>query len=210
MPTSPGPLLQALDALWQRIRADHPELPHAQLAVTPNPPRGDHGPERWRWVDEETISGIVVSAETLKQGPEAVLMCLRHEAAHVLSWRRGVKDTTMYGRYHNQNFLIMAEELGLTWPPGTERESGRGYAAVEMTPETLTRHTSDIAKLSETIPLVLPRLMEPVSSASSRRVSRLTMQCGCKPARKMMMSRTIAELGPVVCGVCKEEFKASE
>ncbi|MFF3312476.1 hypothetical protein [Streptomyces sp. NPDC002952] len=207
MPTSPGPLLQALDALWQRIRVDHPELPNAQISVSPNPPRGDHGPERWRWVDDETITGIVISAETLSAGPESVVECMRHEATHILCWRRDIKDTTMHGGYHNQNFLAVAEELGLVWPDGRERETSRGYSNAELSAETLSAHLQDVEALAEAIPVALPRLTAPASSA--RRVSRLTMTCGCKPARKMMMSRTIAELGPVDCRICGEEFKAS-
>lgn len=210
MPTSPpGPLLQALDALWQRIRADHDELPAAQIVVTPSALRADHGPERWVWVDETTVTGLVVNAETLNEGPEAVVTFLRHEAAHLLNWRRGVKDTTMRGVYHNQSFLTAAEEVGLIWPEGAERVQGRGYNAPSLGDETRAKHLADVEALTAAIAQSLPHLTVPPPATSPRRGSRLAMQCACKDQpRRIMVSPTIAELGPITCGVCRAPFTA--
>lgn len=208
MPTSPGPLLQVLTALWEHIRAHHPELPQTQIVVTPSPPRGDHGPERWVRVGHDTVTGLVVSAETLSAGPAEVVRFMRHEAAHLLSWTRGIQDTTMHGGYHNQRFLVAAEEVGLTWPTGAPRASSRGYSDVVLKDETLQLHTEDVEALEVAIPEALPHLTIQAPSTEKRKVSRLLLTCGCNPARKIMVSRTIAELGPIDCGVCGKPFTA--
>lgn len=208
MPTSPGPLLQVLTALWEHIRANHPELPGTQIVVTPAPPRGDHGPERWLWVGDDTVTGLVVSADTLSAGPAETLRFMRHEAAHLLSWIRGIQDTTMHGGYHNQRFIVAAEEVGLTWPEGQQRASSRGYADVELKDETLALHTEDLEALERAIPQTLPHLTIQSPSTERRKVSRLLLHCRCTPVRKIMVSRTVAEVGPITCGVCGAPFSA--
>ncbi|MFD7776648.1 hypothetical protein [Streptomyces sp. NPDC059753] len=208
MPTTSGPLLQALDALWAKLRADHSELPAAQIAVSPLPPRADHGPERWVWVDEGIVSGLIVSAETLAAGPEAVATFLRHEAAHLLCWRRDVKDTTMRGSYHNASYLAVAEEVGLQWPEGMERVKGRGYSVPELTPESAAAYSADMEALGAAIPLVLPHLAVAATASQPRR-SRITLECGCRPVpRRIQVAPTVAELGGITCDVCGQPFKA--
>ncbi|MFB7114055.1 hypothetical protein [Streptomyces sp. NPDC056291] len=130
-----------------------------------------------------------------------------HEAAHILAWRRGLKDTSVRaGLYHNQTFLAVAEEVGLEWPAERARHATTGFIDPELSVETRHRHADDIAALDEAIPLVLPHLELPPSK-SSNRPDRLVLQCGCDDPRKMRMSRTVVERGPVICGVCGEEFK---
>lgn len=159
-------------------------------------------------MDETTVTGLVVNADVLKEGPESVLLFLRHEAAHMLCWRRDVKDTTMNGAYHNQSFLAAAEEVGLVWPEGKERVQGRGYAGVELSDDVLRAHAVDLEALADAIPQSLPHLTLPATSAP-RRMSRLTMHCQCEPTpRKIYVSKTIAALGPITCGVCGAEFTA--
>ncbi|MFF1625575.1 hypothetical protein [Streptomyces sp. NPDC058272] len=207
MPTSPGPLLQALDALWQKIRAKYRELPAAQIVITPSPPRADHGPERWVWVDETTVTGLVVSAETLDEGAEAVATFFLHEAAHLLCWDRGIKDTTMRGAYHNASYLAAAEEVGLVWPDGLERIKGRGYSAPVLS-DAARLHTGDLSALADAIAQSLPHLTAPAATSTQRRTSRIALQCQCNPPRRITVAPTIADLGPIHCGVCGAEFKA--
>lgn len=209
MPTSPGPLLSALDDLWADVRRDVPELPDVHITLAPTPLTSSHGPERWTWEGEGVAAGLVVNAELMTLGPDAVLTWVLHDAAHLLSWIRGDKDTTMRGAYHNQTFLTTAEETGLTWPADAERSPGRGFHNPRMSDEATARYAGHLKSLATAIPLVLPHLTTPETKTASR-VHALTMVCGgCTPPRKMRMYPTIAGLGPVICGVCGTEFTAT-
>jgi hypothetical protein len=157
-------------------------------------------------VDDDTVTGLVMSAETLAAGPEAVVECMRHEATHILCWVRGIKDTTMHGGYHNSNFVTVADELGLVWPEGTERGSSRGYSAVKLCETTLAKHAPDVKALAEIIPSMLHRLTMPAPADSPRRPGRLTLKCQCLPPRKLMISKTVADKGPIDCRICGAEF----
>jgi hypothetical protein len=130
-------------------------------AISPTPLRQDHGPERWTPDADGSVSGLVVSAAVLQAGAEATVEFVLHEAAHILCWRRDVKDTTMRGVY---------------------------------------------AVLRETIPTILPHLSVPAPVTESR--GRLTLQCRCDPPRKVRVGKTIAALGPIICGICDHEFQA--
>lgn len=206
MPTSPGPLLQALTTLWERLREGIPDLPMVRPAISPTPLRQDHGPERWTPDADGSVSGLVVSAAVLQAGAEATVEFVLHEAAHILCWRRDVKDTTMRGVYHNGSYLAAAEEVGLQWPADTERVKGRGYDSPVLSDEARARFAADVEVLRETIPTILPHLSVPAPVTESR--GRLTLQCRCDPPRKVRVGKTIAALGPIVCGVCHSEFQA--
>lgn len=208
MPTSPGPLLEALVVLWDRLRVAVPDLPRITPAVAPTTRRTDHGPERWTRDDDGSVSGLVVTTDVLQEGASAVLETVLHDAAHILNWTRGVQDTTMRGVYHNQKFLTAAEEVGLSWPAHAERVQGRGYVRPTLSDAARERHAPDLQTLEGVIPVVLPHLELPTSSSVGR-IDRLTLKCGCTPARSFRISRTVAAQGPITCNVCNTEF-ASE
>ncbi|MGW1547512.1 hypothetical protein [Streptomyces sp. NPDC002346] len=205
MSTSPGPLLQALDGLWEHIRSHVPELPPARMAISPIPQSPKHGPERWTWEDE-IVTGLVASAETLTVGAGATLEHVLHEAAHVLCWTRDVQDTTMRGVYHNGAFLDAAEEVGLSWPSDQPRVRGKGYVSPVLTDATRARYADDLSALTEAIPLVLPHLVIPDVQRAHKPANRLYLQCQCDEPRRIQISPTVAAKGPVICGVCMEPF----
>ncbi|MEU3986085.1 hypothetical protein AB0F77_39515 [Streptomyces sp. NPDC026672] len=209
MPTSPGPTLAALTALWERVRADVPELPPILPTISPMARRRDHSPSRWTRTDDGSVSGLVVTADVLAEGPEAVLTAVLHDAAHVLNWVRDVKDITTRGAYHNASFLTAAEEVGLVWPEEAERVQGLGFVNPVLGEAARTRHREDLRALEAAVPDLLPHLALPASSRENRTPDRLTLECRCDPPRKIRISRTVAAQGPIVCGVCGEEFDAS-
>jgi predicted SprT family Zn-dependent metalloprotease len=157
------------------------------------------------------VSGLVVTASTLDEGEDAVLECILHEAAHLLNWVRGLKDTTMRGGYHNAQYLTAAEEVGLRWPDDTPRAASKGYASVGLADETRARYADNLAALRRTIPQALPHLTIPESSTKSRQPDRLTMRCKCQPKpRNIRVAQTIAAQGPITCGVCGAAFTVTE
>ncbi len=100
---------------------------------------------------------------------------------------------------------MAAEEVGLEWPDGAERIKGKGYASPLLTGATKQRYAESLRELEEAIPLVLPHLELPTTSNVGR-VDRLTLQCKCDPPRRFRISRTVAALGPIQCGVCGNDF----
>lgn len=204
MPTSPGPLLTALSALWERLRADVPELPPLRPVLSPTPRLADHRP-RWSVDEEGFLTGLVVNVDTLQAGPDVTLETLLHDAAHVLSWRRDISDVTMNGVYHNREFLASAEEVGLIWPEDAARVQGKGFPNPQLSDAARKRHAADLRALADVIPEVLPHLELPSTSRTGR-VDRLALRCACEPARSFRISRTIAAKGPIVCGVCGQPF----
>lgn len=208
MPTSPGPLLQALDALWDRLRASVPELPVARIVVSPTKSRASHGPEMWNWESEGIVSGLVVSADVLADGPEATLDAVLHAGAHVLCWVRGDQDTTMRGTYHNQTFLSAAQEVGLEWREDKPRVQGRGYSTPELSDCARSRYAEDLSALADAIPLTLPHLSVHTPERSTQ-YDRIGMECKCDPPRKFRIAGTVAAKGPITCGVCEEEFRSA-
>lgn len=204
MPTSPGPLLEALSELWERLRDQVADLPPALFTVSPTTRRNDHGPARWTREDDGAVSGLVVSADVLQEGAESVVEMVLHDAAHILNWIRDVKDTTTRGAYHTQAFLTTAEEVGLEWSDGAERTATRGFSNPVMSTEARERYAADVEALEGVIPLTLPHLALPPTTA---RTDRLTLQCQCNPPRKLRISRTVAAQGPIKCGVCDATFE---
>ncbi|MFJ5103189.1 hypothetical protein [Streptomyces sp. NPDC088554] len=158
-------------------------------------------------LDEDgVVTGLVMSAATLANGPEAVVSTVLHEAAHVLCWVRQTPDTTMRGGYHNQRYLVAAEEVGLHWGPDDKRGSSSGFYVTALSEDAKQRHTADLKALETAIPLALPHLVSPTSS-KHQRTERISLACKCEPARRVMMFGRVAAQGPVICGVCGQPFE---
>jgi predicted SprT family Zn-dependent metalloprotease len=187
------------------VRQEVEELPPATPTISTITPRLDHGPERWSLADDGSLQGLTIGTATLGDGAEAVVEYILHEAAHVLAWQRGVKDTTMRGAYHNGSYLAVAEEVGLRWSEDQERSAHRGFYHPAMTAETAQRHAPDVAALATAIPATLPHLTLPAASKSTR-PARILLECGCDEPRTFRIGRTVAAKGPIICGVCKEVF----
>lgn len=198
-------LTTSLEVLWDEIAVSHTELPaYARVALSPTPTSPDHGPERWSLEDDGTLAGLVVSSDVLTTGSDATLTYLLHEAAHVLNWRQRVKDVSSGGLYHNQNFMVAAETMGLEWPANTPPMAGRGKASPRLSTSTADRWREARSSLAPAIEAALPYLVAP--EPARPRPARLNIECGCAPPRKLRASRAQLDRGPVVCGVCRKPF----
>lgn len=211
MTTPPGTLTAALDALWTAIRQEIHPLPPARITLSPETLSTDHGPHRWH-VDtrDGTLTGMVVDSETLARGSEAALTHLLHEAAHVRCWQEGVQDVTTRGRYHNRRFLAASVDVGMRWP-FVGALPRLGYPSPQPTAETLRLYDAEVKALAPAISTYLPYLApKPASRRSTPQAARLPIACRCDPPRLGRMSRTVLELGPILCGVCNHEFTPEE
>ncbi len=71
------------------------------------------------------MAELFVGGEGLSRGARAVMATLLHEAAHRVACRRGIKDTSRQGRYHNRRF----RDLGPSWASAsTSTATGAGRA----------------------------------------------------------------------------------
>jgi hypothetical protein len=197
-------LVGALDACWAEIRERHPELPAAVLitgAGTPGPRGGmrlgHFAASRWRTGGEATLGEVFVGGEGRARGARDVLATLLHEAAHALADRRQIQDTSRQGRYHNQRFKRLAEELGLR----VEHHPTLGWSPTTLPDATAESYAPVIAALEEA--LTVHRAAEPTRP----RAHPTSVACVCSCGRRIRIARSVLARGPVICGVCSEVFE---
>jgi len=230
-------IVAALEQVWDLIRANHPDLP-AVVIVTGS---GMVGPPRWGhfradgWTERTekgaaldlAIGEMFVAGETLARGAAHTLETVLHEAAHVLAQVRGIKDTSRQGRWHNQRFRALAEEVGLEYL----KESAHprvGFSECRMTPGTREEYAGVIEELDRAIRLTiaLPEYLAAAPEESrgagehihhsgrkprqpgASTTNNLKATCGC--GRIIRASRKVLAEDPILCGKCREPFKPSE
>ncbi|MGW1828837.1 hypothetical protein ACWCO0_09655 [Streptomyces tubercidicus] len=203
MPTSPGPLTEALEAIWDAIRRDHADLLPAAIAVGAGKRTTNHGPERWS-VDSGRLMGCVVPLATLEAGARPTLEFLLHDAAHALNWLQGIKDTTTRGRYHTKAFVDAAQSVGLRLE-AEEYTPQKGWVDFSLPAVTEEKYAPLLSPLSEAIEQTIPALQLP--TARARRTERVGAKCSCEPPRTVYVGRTVLALGPINCGICNTPFE---
>jgi hypothetical protein len=113
--------------------------------------------------------------------PADVLMILLHEAAHAVANQRGIKDTSREGRYHNQRFKTIAEELQL----GVEsRDPAIGWSATTLPAPApaAAAYTPTVRRPGQALSIY--RECETEALEQSRRSANITVDCGCGPRER--------------------------
>lgn len=206
MPPQPGPTAQALETIWGRLRARHADLPPTRITITPRR-APEHSVERMGRTPEGIVTGPTVGAPTLVDGPLAVLTLVHHEAAHVLAYVRDIRDTTSRGRYHNGAFRELAEEVGFVWPAHVTHIPHRGWWPPPLPASVVRPYRDLMPDLGRAIETSLQYLRPPSATPTRRRA---TIRCTCEPPRTALMGPTVLAAGPVICGVCGNEFETRE
>lgn len=173
-----------------------------------------------RWTADGEVRGeVLLAGEALHLSPAQVFEVLLHEAAHGLNAVRSVKDTSRGGRYHNARFKATSEELGLV----VAQMAPYGWAQTELGPEALAAYESDIAAIGEAM-RIARRIGGNVrlggaddaagvgggagdgtaGSEGERGPTSGPAMCGC--GRRMRMAPSVLAQGPVLCGLCGQEF----
>jgi hypothetical protein len=142
-------LIEALAAIWTKIREHHPDVPGVVLIAAPSTHRrmnvlGHFSALRWRGRGDkgDQLHEVVVVAEHLDRTPEDVCETLIHEAAHALNFARGIKDCSA-SQYHNKKFRDAAETLGLD----VTKVPHYGYSLTKLLPATTTHYEQEISNL---------------------------------------------------------------
>jgi hypothetical protein len=204
--TSAG-LVAALEQAWAAIRDRHPDVPAAVLIVGSGSPAKPSQGMKWghfaalRWqAGDNQLPEVLISGEGLTREPEKVFTTLLHEAAHGMADTRGVKDTSRQGRWHNKQFAKLAAELGLS----TTKDDKLGYSPCTLNADTTGHYQPVIAQLGAALRAY--RHPEPTGEAKGRTSNNNGVTCECECPRKLRLSKTAFEEGPVVCAICTAPF----
>lgn len=161
---------------------------------------GHFAPERWRLSGSGQLGEVFVAAERFTAGPGAVLGTLLHEAAHALARARGERDTSRQGRYHNSRYRRIAVSLGLH----VRRDRQQGWSVTTLTDDTARDYVRALRRLG---PLCqeASRTAPPKRERERRGSTRRKLECACP--RSLRVSPSVADAGPIVCGVCRAVFE---
>ncbi len=206
-PVSTAALVGALESAWAAIRAQHTEIPAVVLVVGSGSPTKPNQGMKWghfaalRWQHGDTqLPEILISGEGLSREPEQVFTTLLHEATHALADVRGIQDTSRQGRWHNKRFATLAAELGMS----TTKDDKLGYSPCTLTDITRARYKAVITDLTEALRFY--RHPEPTGEGKQRTNNNNGVSCECECPRKLRISTTAFEEGPIVCAVCAAAF----
>ncbi|MDQ1392270.1 MAG: hypothetical protein QOF30_1247 [Acidimicrobiaceae bacterium] len=132
-----------------------------------------------------------------------MLATLLHEAAHGPADAREISDTARQGRYHNRRFQRLAEELGLdVTVAGTF-----AWAPTTLSDATRTEYRRELARLAAALTL-FRRAERPPGAGKTKSNILLVCVCGCP--RKIRVAPATLGIGPIVCGICHEDFTTQE
>jgi hypothetical protein len=163
---------------------------------------GHFAEAQWQRGDRR-IAEVMISGEGLARPAAEVFSTLLHEATHGLALTRGVADTSRQGRWHNRRFAELAEVLGLT----VTCTKQFGWSACTMTPATVNRYAADVARLGSAMAAYRRTVVDEESPRSNSN-NGVVWECECP--RKIRLSRSAAEVGPILCTVCDELFRPDE
>ncbi|HET7380263.1 MAG TPA: hypothetical protein VFJ24_09505 [Gaiellales bacterium] len=119
-----------------------------------------------------------------------------HEAAHVIAHQRGINDTSRQGRYHNNRFRGVAQEIGLQGE--VPRDPVFGWSLITPADRTRIRYGDTLAELEATLPAVsAPSVDRP----RTQRPTAIEMSCRC--GARIRSARAALHPYRVICGVCR-------
>ena len=114
-----------------------------------------------------------------------------------------MQDTSRQGRYHNTKFRDIAVELGIT----VEKDPRIGWSITTVPDLTAADYADQIDILDQA--LIAYRLAD-ARDSKPKTNNDIVAECGCEPARKIRLSRTTYELGPIHCDLCDRDFVAAD
>lgn len=225
-------LVAAIESVWSAIQVRHPDVPDVVVTLGAGSignargylKLGHFAADRWQVGEDTPRSELFIGGEGLARGATGVLGTLLHEAAHGMARVRGIQDTSRQGRYHNRKFKMLAEELGIQ----VAQDRIIGWSATTVPQAAVESYSAEVAELgaairmwrrSEGLPIGAPA--DPGTPGASpdgdddNTVTRkpkngLVMTCRCVPQRRIRVAATVAEHGPIMCGVCQSDFAEAE
>ncbi|MFF0613263.1 hypothetical protein ACFYUD_31805 [Nocardia tengchongensis] len=202
--TITGLLVTALENTWAAIRSQHPYVPNVVLTVGSGSTGGSEltlghfAPNRWVRGEYE-LHELFVGGEGFQRGAVDVLGTLLHEAAHGVAVTRGIKDTSRQGRWHNERYRALGEELGLT----LTHHDKIGWSLTTVPDQTRELYRNELDELA--FALVAYRRREP-ERRGGRKSNNNGVSAECDCGRKIRVALSVFEIAPITCGHCGEAF----
>ncbi len=203
-------LVEAIEDVWAAIRDRHEDVPEV-IVTLGSGSTGSRGRltlghfAAQRWVrGQDQVHELFVGGEGLAHGAVAVLGTLLHEAAHGAAVARGVQDTSRQGRYHNKKFQALAEELGID----VEHDQSNGWSATTVPQATQDVYAEQVARLDAAITAHRQTEVTVTSGGRTSNNNGKALVCGC--GRKVRASVSVAEAGPITCGLCGTDFTVED
>jgi hypothetical protein len=192
---------EALALAWADIRRRNRGLPKPAIAVTPGQSGSRCGSVGWL-----SDAVLLVDTATLDNPPLEVFGWLAHQAAHALADTRRKPTQASEGRYHDKAYRDAATELGLD----VAVHGTLGWSETNVTGELAGMYSSTIERLT----LALTEWEPPVPPARAAQAARprnhnqVAARCSCDPPRRVQVTASTFDLGPIRCDVCGQPFAA--
>lgn len=200
-------LVAAAEQAWVCIQEQHTDVPDVviRLGVSEGPVLGHFAAHRVLLRGEQggTAHEVMLSALRCGDGGRGAFATLLHEATHAACFVRGVKDTSRQGRYHNKRFQKCAVEFGLTCEHLSDTH---GLAKTDLSPDTEAHYDQAIVGLEDAIRIY--QKWEPALLAAQPRTSKPKAVCPCN--RQLSVTPAVLAIGPILCGLCGDEFAITE
>ena len=206
-------VLSVLEDNWHAIRARHPQVPPVVIIIASgtrgrDAKLGHFAPQRWNVDATGTLAEILVSGEGLHRDARAVLGTLLHEAVHALAAARGIKDTSRQHRYHNRQFKILAEELGLA----VDYDQRIGWSLTSVPDPTAEIYARWLVRLHAA--LILWRRADYKAAkgtgADTRTRTSSLIAAACPCGRSIRIAAASLAAATVMCGACAGSFTPKE
>lgn len=216
--------VRALELTWESIAKCHPDLPRVVITIASGMEGktlrkwGHWAAFRWHVGTDESVGEVLIAGERLEAGARMVLETLLHEAAHALGTARGIGNTSRQGRYHNDRYRQLAVEVGLT----CERHDTYGWTLTDVNAPLELVYANELRELDVALggayrysPGAGPPTTGPKAGkddgdtgAGGSKGGRLLLLCSCEEPRRLRVSPSVHDQGPINCGVCSEVFHA--
>lgn len=202
--TVTAPLVAAIEAAWTAIQTTHEDVPEVVVTIGSGSSAkglrlGHFAADRWVR-GEDAVHELFVGGEGLARGGADVMGTLLHEAAHAAAQARGVQDTSRQGRYHNQKFKAIAESFGLV----IEHDAKIGWSVTALPAGAAAHYAATISSLDAAI--TAHRRAELHGAEGGRKSNNNGAAAVCSCGRKIRASLAVLDAGPIVCGLCGDEF----
>lgn len=199
-------LVSAVAATWAGIRRRHHDVPDVVIALGSGAGRrgmvlGHFAAGVWDRGGQD-LSELFLGAEGLREGARGVLVTLLHEGGHGMAATRGIKDTSRQGRYHNERYRGLAVEIGLD----VTRHDQLGWSPSSLPEATAADYGDELGELSGAL-VAYRRTYGPAGGRGGSN-NGVAAKCGCN--RRIRVSRTAYDQGPIVCGVCGVTFACAD
>jgi hypothetical protein len=146
-------------------------------------------------LDASLLRGeVFITDAILARGARDTLAVVLHEAAHTVAERRGVKDTSSDGRYHNGRFRQLAEELGLE---AEVRDPSIGWSPTTLAPGVDTGYAGPVAQLAAAL-----RDHAAIAIDDDEPTAPMAFRCDCGILHRRARTRVLRARG-VLCSTCR-------